>query len=146
MDDEAPHYLLDSNIISEIIKLEPSFAVIKKLSEHAGDCAICAPTWHELLFGVRRLPDGLRKRELEKFIKQDVYESFPIQDYTADAATIHAELRAKLEARGTPAPFGDSMIAAVALAQNMVLATRNVRHFAAIAEASLLQLENWFEE
>ena len=39
--DEEPHYLLDSNIVSEIIKPNPSFNVIKKIAEHNSDCAIC---------------------------------------------------------------------------------------------------------
>ena len=43
------NYLLDSNVISEIIKPEPSFSVIKKLAEHSGDCAISVTTWHELI-------------------------------------------------------------------------------------------------
>lgn len=38
------HYLLDSNIISEIIKPNPNFTVIKKLAEHSGDCAISSTT------------------------------------------------------------------------------------------------------
>ena len=38
------------------------------------------------------------------------------------------------------------MIAAIALANHMVLVTRNTKHFAAIQEVSDLQVENWFEE
>ena len=40
--EEEPHYLLDSNIVSEIIKAEPDFNVIKKIAEHNSDCAICS--------------------------------------------------------------------------------------------------------
>ena len=38
------HYLLDSNIISEIIKPNPNFSVINKIAEHSGDCAITSTT------------------------------------------------------------------------------------------------------
>ena len=62
------HYLLDSNIISEIIKPKPNFSVIKKLAEHSGDCAISSTTWHELIFGVEQLEQGLRKTEINKFM------------------------------------------------------------------------------
>ena len=41
--EEEAHYLLDSNIVSEIIKPEPDFNVIAKIAEHNSDCAICAP-------------------------------------------------------------------------------------------------------
>ena len=47
--DEEPHYLLDTNIVSEIIKNNPDFNVIKKIAEHNSDCAICTPVWQELL-------------------------------------------------------------------------------------------------
>lgn len=143
--EEEPHYLLDSNIVSELIKSDANFNVIKKLSEHAGDCAISAPSWHELLYGLYRLPDGAQKRFLANFIKDEIPEDFEIKNYTKKAADIHAELRVKTEKNGKPAPFSDSMIAAIALANRMILATRNTRHFEAIQEASGLRVENWFE-
>ena len=143
--DEEPHYLLDSNIISEIIKREPDFNVIKKIAEHNSDCAICAPVWQELLFGLYRLPDGLNKKYLEKFLKDDVRENFKIKNYSEKAADIQADLRSKLEKLGKPTQKDDSQIAAIALANHMVLVTRNTKHFAAIQEVSELKVENWFE-
>lgn len=143
--DEEPHYLLDSNIISEIIKPEPDFNVIKKIAEHNSDCAICAPVWQELLFGLYRLPEGLNKKYLEKFLKDDVHETFKIKNFTEKAADTHASLRAKLEKLGRQTQKDDSQIAAIALANNMILVTRNTKHFAAIQEVSDLQVENWFE-
>ncbi len=143
--DEEPHYLLDSNIVSEIIKPEPDFNVIKKIGEHNSDCAICTPVWQELLFGLYRMPEGLNKKYLEKFIKDDVYENFKIKSYTEKSADVQALLRARLEAIGKPTQKEDSMIASIALANHMVLVTRNTKHFTAIQEVSNLQVENWFE-
>ena len=144
--EEEPHYLLDSNIVSEIIKREADFNVLKQLAAHSSDCAICAPSWQELLFGLYRLPDGMSKKYLESFIKDDVHENFKIKNFTEKAADIHAQLRAKLEKIGKPTQKEDSMIAAIALANHMVLVTRNTKHFTAIQEVSDLQVENWFEE
>ena len=144
-DEEEPHYLLDSNIVSEIIKPEANFNVIKKIAEHNSDCAICAPVWQELLFGLYRLPEGLNKKYLEKFLMDDVHETFKIKNFTEKAADIQAMLRAKLEQIGKPTQKEDSMIAAIALANHMVLVTRNTRHFEPIQEVSELQIENWFE-
>lgn len=93
------NYLLDSNVISEIIKPVPSLSVIKKLAEHASDCAISVTTWHELIFGVEQLENSYRKTELQKFIQDDVKQSFEIIPYTAEVAKIHAEIRAKLKKR-----------------------------------------------
>ena len=143
--DEEPHYLLDSNIVSEIIKPEPDFNVIRKIAEHSSDCAICAPVWQELLFGLYRMPDGINKKYLERFLKDDVHENFKIKNFTEKASDIQASLRAKLEKLGRPTQKEDSQIAAIALANHMVLVTRNTKHFTAIQEVSDLQVENWFE-
>ena len=143
--DEEPHYLLDSNIVSEIIKPEPDFNVISKIAEHNSDCAICAPVWQEILFGLYHMPDGMNKKYLDKFINDDVHENFKIKNYTEKAALIQAELRAKLAKKGSPTQKEDSMVAAIALANHMVLVTRNTKHFAAIQKVSELQIENWFE-
>ena len=143
--EEAPHYLLDAKIISELIKPEPNFGVISKIAEHASDCAICAPVWEELKFGVYLLEDGIKKQYLEKFICEDVRDNFTIKSYTERAADIHAMLRSKLQKAGAPTQKSDSMIAAVALANNMILVTRNIKHFSEIQKICNLQIENWFE-
>ena len=144
--EEEPHYLLDSNIVSEIIKHEPDFNVITKIAEHNSDCAICAPVWQELLFGLYRMKDGQNKKYLQNFLIKDVHETFKIKVFTEKAAEIQADLRTKLEKLGRPTQKEDSMIAAIALANHMVLVTRNTKHFKAIQEVSGLEVENWFEE
>lgn len=144
--EEEPLYLLDSNIVSEIIKPEPDLNVIKKIAEHNSDCAICSPVWQELLFGLYRMPEGINKKYLGKFIKEDIHENFKIKNFTEKAADIQAQLRTKLEQLGKPTQKEDSMIAAIALANHMVLVTRNTKHFAAIQQVSALTVENWFEE
>ena len=143
--EEEPHYLLDSNIVSEIIKLNPDFNVISKIAEHNSDCAICAPSLHELLYGFEKMQDGLNKTLLEKYINNDVLENFKVKSYSEKACRIHAKIRSDAEKIGKPVPFSDSMIAAIALANHMVLVTRNTKHFTAIQEVSNLQVENWFE-
>ncbi len=143
-EEEEPHYLLDSNIVSEIIKPEPDFNVISKIAEHNSDCAICAPVWQEILFGLYRMQEGMNRNYLDKFINDDVHENFKIKNFTEKAALIQAELRSKLEKIGSPTQKDDSMIAAIALANHMVLVTRNTKHFSAIQQVSDLQIENWF--
>ena len=143
--EEEPHYLLDSNIISEIIKPEPDFNVISKIAEHNSDCAICTPVWQEILYGLYRMPEGMNKKYLANFINEDVHENFKIKNFTERAAVIQSELRSKLEKKGASTQKEDSMIAAIALANHMVLVTRNTKHFTAIQEVSDLQVENWFE-
>ena len=87
----------------------------------------------------------MNKKYLDKFINDDVHENFKIKNFTEKAAAIQADLRAKLEKTGAPTQKEDSMIAAIALANHMVLVTRNTKHFTAIQQVSDLQIENWFE-
>lgn len=143
-DSKAQNFLLDANIISELVKKNADFNVLKKLVEHSSDCAMTVMTWHELLYGVERLADGQRKTELAKFIHDDVGENFPLVDYSKKAAELHAKIRAVCENNGEPVPYGDSQIAAIAIAENMTLVTRNVKHFQAVAKYFPLKLENWF--
>ena len=70
MEQEAPHYLLDTNIVSELIKPDASFSVVQKIAEHNSDCAICAPVWQELQFGVELLQDGAQKAFLKRFVEE----------------------------------------------------------------------------
>ena len=145
MKEEEPLYLLDSNIVSEIIKAEPDLNVITKIAEHSSDWAICATVWEELLFGVKILPESMNRTYLEKFVLDDVHSNFKVLSYTEKAAEIHAELRARLSKIGKPTQKSDSLIASIALANHMVLVTRNVKHFEAIQQVSELEVENWFK-
>lgn len=144
--DDEPHYLLDTNIVSEIVKYAPEFSVIKKISEHVSDMAISVLSWHELVYGVENLPDGIRKRELAKFVYDDVEQTFPMKNFSKEAAEIHAKIRASLETKGSIPPYSDTQIAAIAIAENMILVTRNTKHYESIASQFGLKMENWFED
>jgi tRNA(fMet)-specific endonuclease VapC len=54
-------------------------------------------------------------------------------------------LRSKVKKAGKPTQKSDSLIASIALANHMILVTRNTKHFAPIQGVSELQVENWFE-
>lgn len=101
-----------------------------------------AIAWHELRYGVERLADGVRKKALMRFLMEVLAPHVPVLPYDDHAAWVHAAFRARLEGAGTPIPFADSQIAAIAIAHNMILVTRNLRDFRALPE---LQSENWFE-
>lgn len=55
--------VLDANVISEILRREPNAQVVAWTESLDGEVAITAATLAELLAGVRRLPDGRRKRD-----------------------------------------------------------------------------------
>ena len=69
-----------------------------------------------------------------------VRASFPILPYDEACAARHALERARLEASGTPSPFVDGQIAAIALVHELILVTRyaaGFRHFDG------LRVEDW---
>ena len=135
-------WLLDTHIVSELGRLQASARVVQRFTEHAHEAAIPTVVWHELLFGVLRLPDGRRKRDLSRFV-HSVAGGLPKLAYDEAAARQHAELRVVCAARGRVLSEPDAQIAAVALCHGLTLVTRNTRDFGGLAG---LRLANWFED
>jgi len=138
-----PVYLLDTCILAEPVRPHPSRAVLKRLHETDSLQAMPAVAWHELLSGMNRLPEGARKRRLQAYLFDVVAPSIPVLPYDDHAAWLHADFRVSLEAAGKPLSLADSMIAAIARANNCVLVTRNVQDFSPIPQ---VLIENWFED
>nr|WP_145552707.1 type II toxin-antitoxin system VapC family toxin [Variovorax boronicumulans] len=134
-------WLLDTSIVSELARPQPALAVMQAFAMHADAGAIPMVVWHELLFGVLRLPDGQRKQSLTRFVHA-VPGALPKLAYDEPVARRHAELRAVQQTRGRPLAEPDAQIAATALAHGLTLVTRNARDFHGIDG---LQLANWFD-
>lgn len=122
-------FLLDTSIVSAAIWKEPDPGVLAQLNEHGGECAIGAPVWHELQFGMRRLPKGKRRATLDSFLEEVVRATLPILPYDERAAEWHGEERARLERAGRSAPFVDGQIAAIAVTSGIPLVTANPTDF-----------------
>lgn len=123
-------YLVDTNIVSELMKAEPSQAVIHWFYDHYGEIYLNAITVKELYFGMFRLPDGKRKRNLDEAITGIVMDgaekTLPFDSFSAYlCARLHDRA---IRAGKTPA-IEDLMIAAIALRNDCVLATHNVKDF-----------------
>ena len=136
----TPVYLLDTSTVSEPMKKVPDPALVRKLEKHAHESAICAPVWHELQYGCRLLAAGKKRTALEEYLKEVVYASLTILPYDEVAAAWHGAERARLEGEGTPVPFVDGQIAAIAKCQDLILVTANVKDF---QRFDGLRIENW---
>ncbi len=108
-------YLLDTNIVSEPLRSVPDLRVLERLRLYDGKMAIPSIVWHELLFGVNRLPKGARQQRLRTYLLDVVALSLPILAYDDHAASLHAGFRATLEEAGRVQGFADGLIAATAL-------------------------------
>ena len=137
----AAVWLLDTNVLSEGSRAQPDANVLARFTHHEAELAVPAPVWHELRFGWLRMPDGQRKNAIGRYVQQ-VVGLLPVLAYDANAARIHAELRAQAERIGRPQPFVDGQIAAIAIAHGLTLVTRNTKDFARVPG---LRVADWFE-
>jgi tRNA(fMet)-specific endonuclease VapC len=133
-------FLLDTNVVAEGARPRPEPAVRDRLARHAHESAISATTWHELVFGVERLPRGRRRDALDEYLRS-VAAGLPVLPYDQRAADWHGRQRAAEEASGRPSPFADRQIAAVAVTNGLTLVSRNLRDFAGLPG---LAVESWW--
>ena len=139
-------YLLDTNIVSEPAKPNPTEAVLTRLREQAGEVALPAVAWHELIYGAERMEEGGRRSYLFEYLREVVRPSMPIVPYDAAAARWHGRVRARLEKEGRPTPFADGQIVGIAGAEGLTVVTRNTADFEPFARLEEgIQVENWFE-
>ena len=128
-------YILDTNIVSEMTKPAPAAECVEWLAAHALDCCLTTITLAEMRFGVERLPEGKRRRALDRkydFIRQDFREW--IYDFDEAAATEFGRYAAEYEAaKGTKAldqaDIRDLQIGAISRVLGFTVVTRNTKHF-----------------
>ena len=124
--------LLDTNVISELMRAEPDTRFANWL-QSLGDEALCtsAVSISEVIYGLERLPDGKRKQSLwdrfEAFMGPE--SGFPIFAFDEAAAILAGRFRHQREQAGLHAHFADMMIAGIADANGLSIATRNVKDF-----------------
>ncbi|BCL38198.1 type II toxin-antitoxin system tRNA(fMet)-specific endonuclease VapC [Nostoc sp. MS1] len=121
-------YLLDSNVCIRLIN-NSSAAVTNRLSfQQPEDILISSITQLELYYGAYRSLQ--QERNLE--ILQRFFSQFTILPLEGEAARIAGRIRAELAASGTPIGPYDLQIAAIAIANNLILVTHNVREFSRV--------------
>lgn len=132
--------LLDTNILSELMKLAPNRSVIEWLDEQfSTDLFICAITRAEIELGISLLPEGRRKINLSVAVKE-VFGWFSDRclPFNEAAAIKYANLVKIRTEIGRPISVEDAQIAAIALVHDLTLATRNTSDFENIAELRVI--------
>jgi len=128
--------LLDTNVLSELMKESPNPDVIDWVNvQPEAKLFISTVTQAEIELGIALLPDGKRKEALAAEATV-TFEEFADRCLAFDtlAASEYGSIVAQRIKIGRPIAVEDGMIAAIALAHDLQLATRNIKDFEHIPE------------
>jgi predicted nucleic acid-binding protein len=121
-------YLVDANVLSEPTKPTPHPKAIAWLSAHEGDFVVDAVVLGEIYVGILVLSRGRKRLQPERWF-ETVINTIECVPWDSRVSRRWAQLIVDLKKKGHNLPVLDSMIAATALAHDLTVATRNVRHF-----------------
>ncbi len=126
-------YLLDTNVISESVKIRPDPGVMRWLAEADEDKIwLSVITIAEIRLGVDAMPEGSRRNLLAHWLENDLPGRF--HGRIIGIGLVVANAWGSVMAQSRKAGIGlngmDAFVAAMAGVQNLTLVTRNVRHFA----------------
>ena len=125
-------YLIDTNVISEYAKLQPSFTVIRWFESLESTSLFASViTLGEIEIGVQALPAGKRRSDLENWVHKGLPEWFQsnLLPVTKSIAERWAAVTILARKRGFQIDSPDGLIAATAIEHNLTLVTGNVKDF-----------------
>ena len=124
--------LLDTNVVSEVMKARPAEAVVTWMNgQNSQKLYVSSITIGEISYGLRILPDGKRRSGLRERFERFVAVAFDqrVLAYDESAARIYGDLMGDRKEIGLPMSVPDGQIAAIARLNHLAVATRNVLDF-----------------
>jgi predicted nucleic acid-binding protein len=128
------NYLLDTCLLSELLKSRPDGGVLEWVSRIDEDrLFVSVLSLGEIQKGIAKLAPGRRKRQIQTWLDQDLRRRFGerILAIDLDSALAWGRVCGASERKGRPLPVMDSLLAATAEVLNLTLVTRNESDFAA---------------
>ena len=129
-------YLFDTNVCIALLNNSNDRLSTKFYSVENEKKFLCSIVIAELYYGVyksKRIAENLSKLRL-------VFSGYDCLDFDETAAEIFGRIRTDLYSAGTPIGPYDMQIAAIALANDLILITNNTKEFSRIAS---LKIEDW---
>lgn len=127
--------ILDSNVLIQAER-NPRSNQFAQFADY-GNAFISAITVSELLVGVHLANSEARQIQRKAFV-ESVLTLFPVLDFSAASARIHAELYASLRQKGELIGAHDLIIAATALQHGFAVLTDNIREFKRISGLNVI--------
>jgi len=124
--------ILDTNILSELMKRHPSDRVIHWLDkQNTSDLFLTSITLAEIQFGIGNMPDGKRKQtfqtQFNRFIQHGFYAR--VLDFNQASALCYGTIMTNRKKLGRPMSMADGQIAAITSIHRLTLATRYIKDF-----------------
>ena len=124
--------IIDTNIISEMMKPRPSDKVINWIDQQEViQLYISTVTIAEISYGINVIPERNRRILLEDSFNKVLRDAFEHRIFSFDevAAHFYGKIMGRRKEIGKPLSILDGQIAAIARANNLAVATRNIRDF-----------------
>ena len=129
--------ILDTNVLSALMTPQAHQPVVRWLDEQRAESIWTSViSLYEIRAGIHLLPEGRRKRGLNSSLDDLLARQFQsrLAWYDQEAAEHAARIGTAQVRSGLNVELQDIMIAGIVVARDAKLATRNVKHFAGIAE------------
>ncbi|MBI5511573.1 MAG: type II toxin-antitoxin system VapC family toxin [Deltaproteobacteria bacterium] len=133
-------YLLDTCVISELVKPRPSAAVTEWVAgQDEASLFLSVLTLGELEKGIAKLTEAKKRTKLEAWVREDLAERFEGRVLPIDVAVASrwGALSGEAERKGSPVPVIDGLISATALEHGLTVVSRNVGDFEVCGVACL---------
>jgi predicted nucleic acid-binding protein len=124
--------IVDTNIVTEVMKDSPTQAVVSWLNDQeTSTLFLTSITIGEVRYGLRIMPQGRRRLRLEQGFERILAEAFAgrILPFDEEAARHYGDVMGRRKEIGRPVGVLDGQIASIARANGCAVATRNVKHF-----------------
>ena len=124
--------ILDTNVLSELMRPSPSLKVVGWIAKHSGpELFTTSITEAEIFYGIELLTKGKRREELLAAADAMFAEDFAgrIFGFESDTARAFSKIAAQRRTLGRPISHADAQIAAIAQTRKAKLATRNIADF-----------------
>ncbi len=124
-------FLLDTNVISELVKPKPNPNVTKWIDATDEELLyLSVLTLGEIRRGIASLPDAARRVKLETWLDRELVLRFSDRILPIDLAIADrwGRLTGTAAARKSPLPVIDGLLAATAVHHDLTLVTRDTKH------------------